>query len=935
MSPLVKKEVRLLMPGFLAAMVLAFSNFLLPDFGRSPFIRGLLVVFPFVGCPAMVLMMALSSFGSELSFGTFSNLLAQPVPRKQIWRVKIFLLAGALFILGSIWCVFFYLRYAPFRDPNNPQDYWDVFVCAWTFLLVVFSGALWTVLLIRQVAAAFWFTILTPALILVLTAGLNSVMADAPAEWIRVTLLCGYSVAGLWFARWLFLRAQDAQWTGGTIALPEMRGLSHWFSNAAATRRWRPRVALWRKELQLHQSQLIIAGVLAFLHLVVVFTRKYGQFQRNSATEFVLETFWLLWMVMPVLVGCAAMAEERKMATLESQLCLPVKRGAQFRIKFLVVLMFSVALGTVMPWLLEGNRILPDFNLQDAFNSIMGGGNNGHLGGYICFPGTWAGVALQLVLTLLIPLSQFIPFLFMAAICAGVAAIAFYGSSLARNTLQGLAPSVLGLFVVSFLGLVASRPHEFGLGFLWRGPMFYVIAAPVMIAVVMSLAFRNCQQMRITGVVWLKNLLTLVAALALVISATSAIYHRAWELLSANEPAHGPARWTTAHPPRMQITGQTVTIYLPDGRVWMNRYDQYSPNPLESTIVEDRMFGGGKFLAGTNWTDVRDYWRDIVGVQRDGSLWVSKMPIQIENQPAPGTTELALFGDGHDWKNVAGHYLRPILLKRDGTLWSWGTNGWPWNKKWPGLHAFTPQRLGTDSDWEKVFNSNGSTFLIKTNGQVWVEPAFATAGDQETEIKTFVPFSITIGRAPYLESRTWIDVGSYLCAGFTILLGVFEDGTFREVASYDWISTPKQLSKIAGPHPANHGSMAYIRKDIQIGQETNWLGLACYNEFAVTLKADGTLWRWSFFTQRGHYGFVSLGDPSTSRIHPVSFSSHSDWLAVGQMMGGIVSLAADGSLYLWRFQPEIAYYYGDSGWSPLLQVSRRPILLGNVFDDSN
>ncbi len=67
---------------------------------------------------------------------------------------------------------------------------------------------------------------------------------------------------------------------------------------------------------------------------------------------------------MPLLVGCAAMAEERKMATLESQLCLPVKRWTQFRIKFLVVLMFSVALGAVMPWLLEGGRILPGIKLH-------------------------------------------------------------------------------------------------------------------------------------------------------------------------------------------------------------------------------------------------------------------------------------------------------------------------------------------------------------------------------------------------------------------------------------------------------------------------------------------------------------------------------------------------------------------------------------------
>jgi hypothetical protein len=627
------------------------------------------------------------------------------------------------------------------------------------------------------------------------------------------------------------------------------------------------------------------------------------------------------------------------MATLESQLCLPVRRWTQFRIKFLAVLMFSVLLGTLMPWLLEGNRILPGFNLTpfnlgSVFNSITGDANYGNLrGDYTYFSTTRAGVGWLVVFNLLNSLSQFVPFLFMAAICAGVAGIAFYGSSLTRNTLQGLAPSVLGLFLAGFLSLVASRPDDVGLGFLWRGPLFYLIGTPVMIGVLVVLAYGNCQRVRISGSVWSKNLLTLVAALALVTAVTSATYHRSWELLSSNEPTHDPARWTIAQPPRMQIIGQTITIYLPDGRVWMDRYDQYAPDPLESKIVESRTFGGGKFLEGTNWTDVRDCWRDIVGIQRDGSLWVSKRPIQIDNQPALGATELAQFGDGHDWKNVSGHYLRPILLKQDGTLWFWGTNGWPWNKKWPGLHAFTPQRLGTDSDWEKVFNSNGRTFLIKTNGQVWAEPAFETLG--ETETKTLAPFSTSIDRAPYLENRTWIDVASYFCDGLYIMVGVFEDGTFREVARYGWIPTPRQISKIAGPHPANHGSRAYVRKDIQIGQETNWLGSAGYNEFAVSLKGDGTLWRWSFFTQRGYPRFQLSGDPSKS-FYPVGFSSHSDWLAVGQMMDGVVSLAADGSLYLWRFQPEIDNYHRysvmNSSW---LQVSRRPVLLGNIFSQTN
>lgn len=279
MSPLLKKEIRLLLPGFLAGIVLTLSNLLLPDFGNSSPFREVWAAFPFLCCPAMAVMMALNSFGSEISFGTFSNVLAQPVSRHRVWRVKILLLAGALFILGSLWCLFFYLRYSPFKLPNNPQNFGDVVVCAWMFLLVVFTGSLWTVLLLRQVAAAFWFTLLVPGMILVLTSSLTAGLSEAVAEILLVTLLGIYALSGFWFARWLFFRAQDTQWTGGTIAMPEMHGLSNRFAKSGTVRRCRPRGALWRKELQLHQSQLIIAAGLALLHVGVIATRSWVIFQ--------------------------------------------------------------------------------------------------------------------------------------------------------------------------------------------------------------------------------------------------------------------------------------------------------------------------------------------------------------------------------------------------------------------------------------------------------------------------------------------------------------------------------------------------------------------------------------------------------------------------------------------------------------------------------
>ena len=234
-------------------------------------------------------------------------------------------------------------------------------------------------------------------------------------------------------------------------------------------------------------------------------------------------------------------------------------------------------------------------------------------------------------------------------------------------------------------------------------------------------------------------------------------------------------------------------------------------NPFTSQLKESQMFGGGKFLDGTNWLDAADCWLDIAGIQRDGSLWVSEKPDQVRRfwlqgkMPASESTKLARFGNENDWKNISGRVISPFLLKTNGTLWIWGTNHWDGKNKWPGLHALQPQRLGTNSDWAEMFTDNGRTFLRKTNGEVWTYPGFYSE-DAELVLNE----QITIYRASYLPTNHWRS--AFWCnvqnsPGFTA--GICEDGTFRELAN--WQKTP-------------HGSnWEPASRNIQIGTETNWL----------------------------------------------------------------------------------------------------------------
>jgi ABC-type transport system involved in multi-copper enzyme maturation permease subunit len=346
MNALVKKEIRLLLPSFIIGCALASANWFLPQ--RPSDLGQMWLLLPFVFCPLLVVNMALNSFGAEVGSGLFSLLLAQPISRLRIWRTKTLVLGSAVLFIGIMWYVPAFFRVSHLKQPENLWDSVELFAMVATFGPVVFSGALWTVLLLRQVAAAFWFTLLVPGVIGITVSGLWPEKYYAACGLALAVVLLVYSALGIWFARWLFLRAQDVAWTGGNIAWPEMRGAANVLAGTAGKRFWRPRAALFWKEVQLHQSQFIMAGALALFHLGVLTARKFGDFRKNSDMEFILEIFWGLWLVMPMLVGAAAVAEERKLGTLTSQLCLPVKRRTQFAVKFRTVLLLSVLFGAAL-----------------------------------------------------------------------------------------------------------------------------------------------------------------------------------------------------------------------------------------------------------------------------------------------------------------------------------------------------------------------------------------------------------------------------------------------------------------------------------------------------------------------------------------------------------------------------------------------------------
>ena len=230
MKTLIKKEIRLLLPAWITAMLLAIVPGIFNIAWEFSTSDGSVFIFVQLIFAAGVLFLGINSFGEELSYNTFSALLSQPMKRPRIWLIKVATLAAAFvsvwltgILLASCQSGVFERHWHPYYPSMHPHPEFNGAVEFFTLsALVAFSGGLWTTLLLRQTTGAFWFTLLTPVAIIL---GISTVFQDLLgwSSGIGAIIVAGlvlYSIAGFCLARRLFMRAQDVQWTGGEISLP-------------------------------------------------------------------------------------------------------------------------------------------------------------------------------------------------------------------------------------------------------------------------------------------------------------------------------------------------------------------------------------------------------------------------------------------------------------------------------------------------------------------------------------------------------------------------------------------------------------------------------------------------------------------------------------------------------------------------------------------
>jgi hypothetical protein len=896
MNALVKKEIRLLLPAWIAAVLLAMVQGITRPYDF--YVASLL----FFG----LTLMALTVIGRETSLNTFSLLLSQPAERLRLWKVKLTVLAIAFVIVLLVWLAAFGIAFVNSRvDESDRENSYNLFITICLIAAATFSGGLWTTLLLRQVAGAFWLTLLVPATLSGFS-GVFLVNSDSSSLVIAVlSVVIGvYSIAGFLFARWLFFRAQDVGWSGGVISMPEWKWLAARADNAVSVRTRKPVSALIKKELQLHQISLLGAAGLLVLHVGVIVFRSVHHFQKDSAGEVLTAIFWMTWLVMAPVIGSMAVAEERRLGVMDAQLCLPFSRRAQFVIKACVTLFLATFLGGVMPVLLEEIA-----GHMSGGRSVFTEPAQGYLWAAIVAVGAWLALA------------------------------SFFASTLAKSFLQAAGFAVATFFCCAFMVPLFTQGHlmlfvdsNSGLG---PRLLPFIIAVPTIIVALLWLAYLNFANFREGWTLWRRNVSGVAVALLFIFVGSNAVYYRAWDIFEPAEPAHGPAKLTLANPPVFTTDGyRNVLVRLPDGRVWFDYLagsgvgDQASWwSKLRSSIAPLPVsIGPRQFLSGSNWVNAAAHrfdfgynastngiekhifvsgFSDSVGIQRDGTLWVSD-----KSSPTNWTAQnLTQFGDETDWQQMAASSYTVLLLKKNGTLWEWGPVSLEVQsalRNWPGLRTFQPRQIGTNSDWDEI-SANGWGFHGgRTDGTVWAISFDKSAHDILSRLTNFESIPFREGFSAYGKSS-----GAYVRNNGTLWI-------YHEVRE--------------------HGRSEF--KTWQSNSETNWVAVARGWEWMAALKSDGTLWQWNENGWADQPKFTM--PPTRVGIHvvihmesidggmpPTRVGIHSDWVALAGFSGGAIALAGDGSLWFWPDRDGYKYSYY------LLALPKQPQFLGNVLKAAN
>lgn len=278
---------------------------------------------------------------------------------------------------------------------------------------------------------------------------------------------------------------------------------------------------------------------------------------------------------------------------------------------------------------------------------------------------------------------------------------------------------------------------------------------------------------------------------------------------------------------------------------------------------------------GTNWASVSAGTGFSLGIKTDGTLWAwgSNFSGQLGNPSVLSlSTTPVQIGTDTDWASVDAGASHSLGIKKNGTLWGWGSNSYGQLGDGSTTAKIAPLQIGTGTNWKSISSGNEHSLGIKKDGSLW-------AWGRNL-------YGQLIGNGSFEDQYTPLQIGTStnwasVFASNEHSLAIQTNGTLWAwgVNSYGQLGDGTNVGK---------------NTPIQIGTDTHWTSIAAGVSHSVGLKTDGTIWAW------GSSGEGQLGNGSfTNKNTPTQMGTGTNWSSVTSGLIQIIGTLNDGAIWAW------------------------------------
>jgi len=156
-----------------------------------------------------------------------------------------------------------------------------------------------------------------------------------------------------------------------------------------------------------------------------------------------------------------------------------------------------------------------------------------------------------------------------------------------------------------------------------------------------------------------------------------------------------------------------------DGTIWAWGQNNYGQLGLSNTTYYSSPKQVGSL---TTWLNISAGNYRSFAIKTDGTLWSwgNNSQGQLGLNNTTNYSSPKQIGNLTTWSYVYGGANFTVAIKNDGTFWSWGYNGYGQLGLNNRTNYSSPKQLGALTNWSNVANNNvGSVLSIKKDGTLW------------------------------------------------------------------------------------------------------------------------------------------------------------------------------------------------------------------------